>query len=343
MAQGLQNSHPEMINSTAHFKTDQAATRAQGRQSHVTGAIQQASLKTGVDFDYLVKQAKVESSMNPNAKAKTSSATGLYQFIEQTWLQMMKQHGDEHGYGKYADAISQGRDGNYHVSNKGMRSQILNLRKDAQASSLMAAELATDNNAFLQQATGETPEQTDLYLAHFMGANGAANFLKSMKKNPWAPAASMFPDAARSNRGVFYAEGRPLSLKQVYDRFEAKFQGGGEGPVVQTANLNIYGSDQSFKPGKANLSLYENGSAPTQEINTWSRNNSIAQRIAANTRSTGLSVFSDDARDTSTQNTAREKIANSGLGFLQNPVQIMFMAQDSTNVFAHADSGRYNS
>lgn len=327
-----------MYTTGTNFRTDQASRQNGHGNNRVTSAIQQASLKTGVDFDYLVKQAKVESSLNPNAKARTSSATGLFQFIEQTWLHMMKEHGDEHGYGKYADAIKQSRDGTYHVSNKGMRNQILNLRKDAQASSLMAAELATENNEFLQQATGETPNQTDLYLAHFMGAQGASNFLNSMKKNPWASAASMFPEAAHSNRNVFYAQGRPLSLQEVYNRFDAKFQGGDSNPV-QSAHLNIYNNNDGFTPGKATLSLYEDGRhADAQEISTWARPNSIAQRIAASTRTSGVQALSAQEANNGYR-------ANNGLGapgFLHNPVEVMFMAQNTT-AFAHDDDGRYNS
>lgn len=201
-------------------------------QTRVTSAIQQASARTGVDFGYLVQQAQVESSLNPNAQARTSSATGLYQFVDQTWLRMMKTHGAEHGYGQMADAIRQDRNGNYSVPGHAMRNRILNLRKDPQAASLMAASLACENNSYLQQATGSTPSSTDLYMAHFMGAQGASNFLNAMKKNPWAPAASMFPEAARANRGVFYAQGRPLTLQQVYNNFDAKFAGSGDTPVA---------------------------------------------------------------------------------------------------------------
>ena len=52
----------------------------------VTGAIRQAARMTGADFQYLLATAQVESNFNPNAQAATSSARGLFQFIEQTWL-----------------------------------------------------------------------------------------------------------------------------------------------------------------------------------------------------------------------------------------------------------------
>ena len=63
----------------------------------VVNAIKTASAKTGVSFSYLMEKAAAESNFNPTVKAKTSSATGLFQFIESTWMDMIKQHGDKHG------------------------------------------------------------------------------------------------------------------------------------------------------------------------------------------------------------------------------------------------------
>lgn len=290
----------------------------------VTSAIQQASAKTGVDFGYLVNQAKVESSMNPNAKARTSSATGLYQFIDQTWLRMMKAHGAEHGYGHYANAITQGSDGDFHVANRATRNAILNLRKDPKASSLMAAELATENNAYLRQTVGGEPSGTDLYMAHFLGAQGASNFLNSMKKNPWAPAASFFPDAARSNRGVFYAQGRPLSLQQVYNNFDARMNGGSATPVSDTMVAS-----NNFE-NKVILPL----------ANDWSNPNSVAAARAAHyTQSnTQAMVAAFTGSDNAAQNTST--------GFGQRvawPMEALFTAQSGQMNFAHDDNARYNS
>ena len=75
----------------------------------ITGAIQQAAKSSGISFEYLLTTAQIESNLNPAAQASTSSAKGLYQFIEQTWLGTMKADGLANGYGKYADAITRDR------------------------------------------------------------------------------------------------------------------------------------------------------------------------------------------------------------------------------------------
>jgi hypothetical protein len=190
--------------------------------AHVTGAIRQASAKTGVDFAYLMNQAAVESSFKPNAKAKTSSAAGLYQFIEKTWMKMVKTHGDQYGLGQYADKIdTKGR-----VSDPAMRKEILSLRNDPHIASVMAAEFASENQRYLERHTDGAVGATELYLAHFMGAGGASGFLNAMQKNPLQAAADIFPEAANANRAIFYSKsGAPRSLAEVYDVFAKKFEG----------------------------------------------------------------------------------------------------------------------
>ena len=79
----------------------------------VSLAIGNAAKRTGVPFDYLMAQARVESSLDPDAQASTSSAAGLFQFTRQTWLATLSQHGGDHGLGWAANAISKGADGQY--------------------------------------------------------------------------------------------------------------------------------------------------------------------------------------------------------------------------------------
>lgn len=206
-----------------------------GASPEVVSAIQNASVKTGVDFDYLVNQARTESSFRPDVKASTSSATGLYQFIDQTWLGMVSQHGSKHGLGEEANAIQKDFQGRYYVSNDTQKEAILNLRKDPEIASLMAAEFASGNQQYLENKTGKDVNSTDLYLSHFLGAGGASKFIKAMQEYPYKPAAHLLPSAASANKNIFYKSGGSMkSLTQIYNDFEAKF---GEVTEVQIAEV----------------------------------------------------------------------------------------------------------
>lgn len=209
-----------------------AAQTASGARGAVHQAIYNASSATGVDFNYLFNQARVESSLNPDAKARTSSATGLYQFIEQSWLGVVSKHGNEHGLGWAASAITRGSDGRYRVADPAMRSAILDMRRDPQASAAMAAEFASDNRDHLEKRLGHKVESVDLYLAHFLGPGGATKFLRHHDASTDASAATLFPAAARSNRGVFYnRDGSARSLADVRTRFARKIEGVATPPV----------------------------------------------------------------------------------------------------------------
>lgn len=181
----------------------------------VEAAIQRASTAVGVDYDFLVKTARRESAMNPSAKAPTSSAAGLFQFIEQTWLGTVKQHGAQHGYGQYADLIHRGSDGRWRVEGSA-RNVVLDLRFDPHAASVMAAELTASNAAYLRGRTGKEPGAGDLYAAHFLGPAGAASLMNALDRNPGASAVALFPDAARANRSIFYKNGRAATVSEVH-------------------------------------------------------------------------------------------------------------------------------
>jgi hypothetical protein len=189
----------------------------------VTAAIANASARTGVSFDYLMDQARIESGMRPDARASTSSASGLYQFTKQTWLGTVKQHGGAHGLDWAADAITKNADGTFAVASGDLRSSILQLRNNPEAAAAMAAEFAADNGEYLQSRIGGDPEAVDLYLAHFLGAEGAARFLSAHEENPDQSAALLFPVAASANRSIFYnADDRARSLSEIRRNFAAK-------------------------------------------------------------------------------------------------------------------------
>ena len=189
----------------------------------VAGAIHDAARVTGAGFDYLLKTALRESNLNPEAKAPTSSATGLFQFIDQTWLATLKESGPSLGYGKYASAIVRTESGRYAVPDPAMRREIMALRKDPAANSLMAGAFTNKNAQVLTNKLGRAPTDGELYIAHFMGANGATRLIKAAEANPNAKAANAFPKAARVNRGIFYDKaGGTRSLGQVYANLVAK-------------------------------------------------------------------------------------------------------------------------
>ncbi len=206
-------------------------SRIQSPPAHIALAIGDASARTGIGFEYLVDQARIESGFRADARAPTSSASGLYQFTDGTWLATVRDHGGKHGLGWAAAAISPSGK----VADPAQRSAILALRTDPVLASLMAAEHAGDNRAALMEGTGRTPEDVDLYLAHFLGSAGAVKFLNEWAADPSAPAAALFPKAAAANRAIFYDNGRARSLGEVRSGFAAKL-GSVDAPPMLAGN-----------------------------------------------------------------------------------------------------------
>jgi hypothetical protein len=183
----------------------------------VAGAIRQAADATGAKFEYLLATAQAESGLNPTRKAQTSSATGLFQFIDQTWLATLKDAGPALGYGRYADAITRTKSGRMIVRDPNMRAEIMALRKDPAANALMAGAFTNQNAARLRAKIGRDASDGELYMAHFLGAGGAAKLINAAASRPNANAADLFPRAARANNGTFFdGQGRARSAAQVY-------------------------------------------------------------------------------------------------------------------------------
>ncbi len=208
----------------------------------VEAAIQRASTATGVDFSFLLGTARRESSFNPGAHAKTSSAAGLFQFVDQTWLSTLKQHGAKYGYARYAELIQQGSDGRFHVDGAEARRTVMDLRLDPHAASLMAGELASDHASYLRGRMGRDPTSGELYAAHVLGPQGSAKLIEAVRANPGVTAASLFPEAAGANRGLFYRDGRALSAGELYANLTSTPAGGAISSPGPTAAPN----DQTF-------------------------------------------------------------------------------------------------
>lgn len=192
----------------------------------VIAALQAASARTGVDFSYLLANARAESGLDPAARARTSSASGLFQFTDATWLAMVARHGDSHGLGWAADALKAG-------ASQAVKQTILSLRHDAGVAAMLAGEFTRDNAARLERALGRAAGASDLYLAAFFGAGGAIRFLNGLASAPGMAAASLLPAAAAANRSTFFAaDGRPRSLAEVHAIVGQRIAGAGAGAVA---------------------------------------------------------------------------------------------------------------
>jgi hypothetical protein len=187
-------------------------------RADVLAALHQASAATGSDFQLLLGTAMRESGLKPQAKSSTSSASGLFQFVEQTWLGLVKQHGSQYGLGSYAGAISQVADGRYTVDSQSDRQAILALRNNPQVSALMEGEYVKEARSSLEGSLGRNVCNGEIYAAHFLGPGSACRLIKLTQSQPQASAPTEFPQAASANKSVFYhSDGSAKSVREVYD------------------------------------------------------------------------------------------------------------------------------
>ena len=200
-------------------------------------AIAAAATRTGADFSFLLREAQTESGLNASARARTGSAAGLFQFVDQTWMSVLKRHGAEHGLAWAADAI-EWVGGKLGVRDAETRAAVLRLKHDPDVAALMAGAHASDNKAGLEARLGRAVGAVDLYLAHFLGLHGATKFLAALALDPGAAAVSAAPQAAPGNHSVFYTHaGAARSLAEVYDRIAARFSGAS--PTVPSAPVPL--------------------------------------------------------------------------------------------------------
>ncbi len=215
-----------------------AAVAADGS---VRGAIARAAQASGVDFSHLLAQARLESGLDPQARATTSSAAGLYQFTKGTWGTMLARHGAAIGVAGAGVA--------------GAGAAGMALRYDPNAAAMMAAELAGDNATALTNELGRAPTTGELSLAHFLGAAGATRFLGALATDPDQSAAALLPKAAAANHAVFFdVGGAPRSLGAVMTLIQTR---------MDAALQDIGGARSS--PGASELSATQTASWPIDQ------------------------------------------------------------------------------
>jgi len=186
-----------------------------------------AAQVTGVDPAYLMALADKESSLLPDNKARTSSAEGLFQFIEGTWFEVLRRYGPKYGYTSEAEAIQIIR-GRPVVSDSTDRERILRLRRIPYLSALMAGEMITTHRQILANKGARDPPFAELYIAHFLGVQGARRFVELLSDEPGKSAPKVFPRAAKANHALFFALAKEatrtqkaLTVAEVHERIDA--------------------------------------------------------------------------------------------------------------------------
>lgn len=294
------------------------AARTASAPAGVIEAIRQGAQSSGVGFDYLLATAQRESSLDPAAKAATSSATGLFQFIEQTWLGTMKSAGPSLGLSSYADAITAKSDGTYTVSDPAAKQAILDLRRDPKVSAALAGALTQKNRDSLSASLGREPTSGDLYAAHVLGAKGATTLISSAQGSPARAAALDLPEAAAANRSLFYdRSGRPRSSAELYASLSAAASGRSSAPASDltaipegtTAYASLGGDLRSLfqtdrrqgavSDGVAKLWQGRATAQPTRAAPTYFPRSDAAATGAADTASTVVEATGSVATPTS--------------------------------------------
>ncbi|MDX3807908.1 transglycosylase SLT domain-containing protein [Bosea thiooxidans] len=189
---------------------------------HLVDTIVRASKVVGADPTLLMAVADKESSFSTAVKAQTSSATGLYQFIEQTWLGVIYEFGAKHGLAAEVKLIGKaGRQ--FVVSDSSQRQRILDMRREPYISALLAAEMLKRDTLRLERALGRHLTGGEIYLIHFLGPDAAQTFIETMEETPGVKAAELLPKPAQANRPIFYAdaggETKTLSVSEVHKKF----------------------------------------------------------------------------------------------------------------------------
>jgi hypothetical protein len=169
-----------------------AMTAQQVMQNNHSQPPQQSSNQTN---DVFSKIAKAESNNNPNAQNSKSSASGLYQFTNKTWADMVAKYGQQTGI-KIQD------------------------KNDPAAQTAMVKLLAQDNINALNKSLGRLPTKGELYIAHVLGAGGTSKLLNS---SPNQEAAMLYPrNVVDANRTIFYNGKQPRSVAEVYQLLSNK-------------------------------------------------------------------------------------------------------------------------
>ncbi|GLS42213.1 transglycosylase SLT domain-containing protein [Methylobacterium brachythecii] len=172
-----------------------------------------ASRATNVDPVLLMAIADKESSFKTEVQAQTSSASGLYQFIESTWIGVVRDFGPRYGLAQEAATLAGG-------ATRAQRTAILDMRRDPYLSAVFAAEMLKRDSLRIAARIGRNLTGGEVYLVHFLGPDGAERMISEVSRRPDTVAANLLPKPAAANKPIFYGGGKSLSVSEVRGKFE---------------------------------------------------------------------------------------------------------------------------
>ena len=211
----------------------------------VMNALQAAAQESGVDPDLLAAVAWRESRFDPKARNRSSSAKGLLQFTNATWLQMIRDYGSTYNEARYAGAIRKDKSGALVVSGKHVRTAILQLRSDPVLSAKFAAENMRRERAAIQDRLGRSVIPADLYLLHVLGPTGTLRFLTAASQRPSEPSTEVIDWKVLRNAGLLASDGRPLTTANTYAAVQT---------MLKTQHSHSDGTDLAIRPEPVEVS-----------------------------------------------------------------------------------------
>ncbi len=231
--------------------------RGQGQNPGVVKSLYRASIKTGVNFELLLLKASMESDMGRFDAAEHSTARGVFQYIEPTWLILMNRYGGQIGYPGYARAIRISRREGFPYfkeEDKPLRDEILALRHDDNTAALIKAyQIIEETNVIAEYKRGKEVTATDHYIAHMLGLKLAKGFYALKNRNMRKPVAYLknpqIREAVMLNKRFFYKDNRPLSAAQSYVQFEKSVQR----ELVKIENVARYNGNPACTYAQASI------------------------------------------------------------------------------------------
>ena len=217
---GVSNGSVMKVGDGAAVPWDQLPVPARDKDKNAVVPLMQAVSKvTGVDYNTLMSIAGVESGFESKVKAGVGTASGLFQFIDDTWRTMLSRHGKKYGLSALPKGVQDERKG------------------DPRINALMGAEYIKENWKGLRSLLKREPTAGDVYMAHFLGMGGVAKLYSQGRD---AIGAEVMPREAAANKPVFFTDrgkGRPRTVQEIINLQVGKLENFAKRELGSTAGM----------------------------------------------------------------------------------------------------------